>query len=100
MNILHLELFPGEHTGLEDNSHVFTCYETIFKIQLLGDIFVYKIIEIILLIDFKNSTDGTDTRRINLCTIQAIFLSGSKLFIRTHNTGAVRICFIGTPFIY
>ena len=96
MDILYFELLACKHAGLENDSHTFSSYETIFEIQLFRDVFIYKVKEVILLVHFNNSTDSTDTGRINSCTVQTIFLCCCKFFIGTHDTSSIRIGLIDT----
>ena len=99
MDILYFELLACKHTSLENNRHCFSCYETIFEIQLFRNVFIYKVKEVILLVHFNNRTNSTNTGRINSCTVQTIFLCCCKFFISTHDTSSIRICLIRSPFV-
>ena len=99
MDILYFELLACKHTSLENNRHCFSCNQTILKIQLFRDVFIYKVKEVILLVHLNNSTDSTDTGRINSRAIQTIFLCCCKLFVSTHDTSPIHISFINPTFI-
>ena len=69
MDILDFKLFACQYTCLEDNGHSFSGYQTFLKIKIVRYIAIYKIIEVILLINLNNRANSTNARRIDCSAV-------------------------------
>ena len=74
--VFYFKLFAGacKHTRLEDDSHIFTFNQIIFKVQIIWNRAINKIIKILFCINYNNAFNRSFPAGINFRAIQAIFM--------------------------
>ena len=73
MIVFYFELPPGEHPGLENDSHRLALDKAVRIIKGFGNTVIYDVIKILGLIHDDNTADFADTLRIYLRAVEAVF---------------------------